>query len=67
MYIIYLLYMSFIYFRRAPNLIMQIIALALFLMANHNFFGFYYVTFAAMWVQYQIYKLQTEDTMEELV
>ncbi|MBJ7882714.1 O-antigen ligase family protein [Gelidibacter salicanalis] len=66
-YIMYLLYMSFIYFHRAPNLIMQIIALSLFLMANHNFFGFYYVTFAAMWVQYQIYKLKTEDKLKEIV
>lgn len=59
-YIFYLMYMSFIYFQRAPNLLMQIIALSLFLMANHNFFGFYYVTFAAMWIQYEIYKLNIE-------
>ena len=33
---------------------MQSIALSLFLLANHNFFTFYYVSFAAMWIQYQI-------------
>ncbi|WP_179354448.1 O-antigen ligase family protein [Winogradskyella vidalii] len=54
-YFIHLLAWSTIHFKKAPNLIMQIIALVLFLMANHNFFGFFYLTFAAMWIQYQIY------------
>ena len=54
LYIGYLLVMSIFYFNKKPNLIMQSIALSLFLLANHNFFTFYYVSFAAMWIQYQI-------------
>ena len=59
-YIAYLMTMSFVYFNKKPNLIMQIIALSMFLLANHNFFGFYYVSFAAMWIQYQIYLARTD-------
>jgi len=66
-YIGYLLTMSIIYFNKKPNLVMQIIALSLFLMANHNFFTFYYVSFAAMWIQYQLYLCKTEDDKNELV
>ena len=60
-YIVYLMVMSFVYFNKKPNLIMQTIALSMFLLANHNFFTFYYVSFAAMWIQYQIYVAKTED------
>tara|TARA_R110002096_G_scaffold249284_2_gene441648 strand:+ start:1602 stop:2711 length:1110 start_codon:yes stop_codon:yes gene_type:complete len=45
---------GYIYFKQAPNLIMQTIALSLVLLANHNFFNFYYITFAVMWTQYQL-------------
>ena len=47
---------------------MQIIALSLFLMANHNFFTFYYVSFAAMWIQYQIElaKKEKDDDVENV-
>ncbi|WP_179334807.1 O-antigen ligase family protein [Winogradskyella costae] len=55
-YIGYILYWSISFFKRAPNLIMQTIALVMFLLANHNFFIFYFVSFAAMWIQYQIYE-----------
>ncbi len=54
-YISYLFYWSIYYFKEKPNLIMQTIALAMFLLANHNFFTFYFVSFTAMWIQYQIY------------
>tara|TARA_R110002096_G_scaffold251769_1_gene444699 strand:+ start:4490 stop:5590 length:1101 start_codon:yes stop_codon:yes gene_type:complete len=50
----YLTYWSIYFFKLEPNLIMQTIALAMFLLANHNFFTFYFVTFCAMWIQYQI-------------
>jgi hypothetical protein len=40
---------------------MQTIALSLFLLANHNFFTFYYVSFAAMWIQYQIELAKNDD------
>ncbi|WP_394972466.1 O-antigen ligase family protein [uncultured Croceitalea sp.] len=53
-YLIYLLYNSFMLFNKAPNLLMQSVALSVFLLANHNFFNFYYITFIAMWIQYQI-------------
>lgn len=56
--IIYFFYWSIFFFKRSPNLIMQSISLSLFLMANHNFFNFYFVTFAAMWIQYQIVDLK---------
>ena len=45
---------GYVYFKYAPNLIMQTIALSLVLLANHNFFNFYYFTFATMWIQYQL-------------
>jgi O-antigen ligase len=64
-YIGYLIVMSIIYFNKKPNLIMQVIGLSLFLMANHNFFTFYYVSFAAMWIQYQIEVVKNEDYIEE--
>lgn len=53
-YIFYLLYQSLILFDKAPNLLMQSIGLSIFLLANHNFFNFYYITFLAMWIQSQI-------------
>lgn len=64
-YIGYLIIMSLKYFKKAPNLIMQIIGLSLFLLANHNFFTFYYVSFAAMWIQYQIYKFKNEPIVKD--
>jgi O-antigen ligase len=60
-YIARLFIKSFTYFKPAPHLIMQTISLAVFLLANHNFFTFYYMTFAAMWIQYQIYKLDNNE------
>ena len=60
-----LIIMSLKYFKKAPNLIMQIIGLSLFLLANHNFFTFYYVSFAAMWIQYQIYKFKNEPIVKD--
>lgn len=66
-YIVYLIIMSLIYFNKKPNLMMQIIALSIFLLANHNFFTFYYVSFAAMWVQYQVYNVKTENEKEDLL
>ena len=63
-YIGYLLAMSLLYFKKKPNLIMQAIALSLFLMANHNFFGFYFVSFAAMWIQYQIHLCKQDEQNE---
>jgi len=63
-YIGYLLIMSLFYFNKEPNLIMQTIALSLFLMANHNFFSFYYVSFAAMWIQYQIELVRKNEKYE---
>lgn len=59
-YISYLFYWSIYFFRNSPNLIMQTIALAMFLLANHNFFVFYFVTFTAMWIQYQIFIKKNE-------
>ena len=56
--------MSLFYFNKEPNLIMQTIALSLFLMANHNFFSFYYVSFAAMWIQYQIELVRKNEKYE---
>jgi O-antigen ligase len=67
LYIGYLIVMSIIYFTRKPNLIMQMIGLSLFLMANHNFFTFYYVSFAAMWIQYQIHIAKSEEQQLQLV
>ena len=65
-YIGYLIVMSIVYFNKKPNLIMQIIALSLFLMANHNFFTFYYVSFAAMWIQYQIEVAKNEEEFDDI-
>lgn len=53
-YIAYLFYWSIYFFKNSPYLIMQTIALALFLLTDHNFFAHYYVLFGAMWIQYQI-------------
>lgn len=73
-YMIYLFYWSIYFFRVASFLIMQTIALFIFLLTNHNFFAFYYVTFAAMWIQFQIVKLKenkksndNEKTMNSLL
>ena len=52
--IIYIIYWSILLFKYSPNLIMQTIAVTVFLLTNHNFFTFYYITFALMWIQYQI-------------
>lgn len=54
-YMFYLFYWSVIFFRTNPNLIMQTVALSLFLLTDHNFFTFYHVMFVAMWIQYQIH------------
>jgi hypothetical protein len=64
-YIGYLIVMSINYFKSRPNLIMQTIALSMFLLANHNFFTFYYVSFAAMWIQYQIEDAKKEKENNE--
>ncbi len=53
-YILFLLARSFTLFPRTPNLFMQCIGFSVFLMANHNFFNFFYIIFCAMWLQYQI-------------
>lgn len=66
LYIGYLLVMSIFYFNKKPNLIMQSIALSLFLLANHNFFTFYYVSFAAMWIQYQIEVAKNDIKTDEI-
>lgn len=50
----YLFYWSIYFFKTHPYLIMQIIALAVFLLTDHNFFVNYFMTFVAMWIQYQI-------------
>ncbi|UOY06091.1 O-antigen ligase family protein [Muricauda sp. SCSIO 64092] len=55
-YIFYHLFWSIRLFSKAPNLVMQYIALSVFLMANHNFFNFFYILFCAMWLQIQINK-----------
>lgn len=56
LYFLYLFYWSFILFKTKPFLLMQTIALSLFLLSNHNFFDFYYLTFATMWIQHKIIK-----------
>lgn len=66
-YIGYLIIMSINYFKTSPNLIMQVIALSLFLLANHNFFTFYYVSFAAIWIQYQIYDIKNTIPEEDIL
>ena len=50
----YMMYWGLVLFKYAPNIIMHTIALSLFLLANHNFFNFYYIAFATMWIQSQI-------------
>jgi O-antigen ligase len=50
----YMFYWGFMLFKYAPNIIMHTIALSMFLLANHNFFNFYYIAFATMWIQSQI-------------
>ncbi|RXJ45965.1 O-antigen ligase family protein [Gelidibacter gilvus] len=68
-YFIYLFYWSIYFFKETPYLIMQTIALSVFLLANHNFFNFYYLTLVAMWIQYQIVKqkrlLSNTNTLTE--
>lgn len=56
-------YKSWRYFKEAPFLIMQTTSLAVFLLANHNFFTFYYMIFTAMWIQYQLEKLDEENSI----
>ncbi|WP_418501164.1 O-antigen ligase family protein [Flagellimonas sp.] len=51
---LYLLFKGVTLFKIAPNILMQAIAISIFLLANHNFFNFYYITFLAMWLQYQV-------------
>lgn len=53
-YIMYLIYWSIRYFKDKPFLFMQTLALSLYLMSNHTFFDSYYLTFTAMWIQFQI-------------
>lgn len=53
-YIGYLFYWSFFLFKKAPYLIMQTIAVALYLLTDHNFFVNYYIILITMWIQYQI-------------
>lgn len=60
-YFIYLFYWSLYFFKKAPYLVMQVITLFLFLLANHNFFDFYYLIFAIMWVHWQIEVLKMSD------
>ncbi len=63
-YIGFLFYWSYHFFKQSPNLIMQTISLSVFLLANHNFFTFYYMSFSAIWIQYQIIKLKKETANE---
>ncbi|WP_047546298.1 O-antigen ligase family protein [Psychroserpens sp. Hel_I_66] len=53
-YMAYLFFWSIYFFKKTPYLIMQTIALSMFLLTDHNFFTHYYVLFATMWIQYQI-------------
>ncbi|WP_179347758.1 O-antigen ligase family protein [Winogradskyella pacifica] len=66
-YISYLFFKSYVFFKEAPFLIMQTISLSVFLLANHNFFTFYYMTFASMWIQYQIYKLNNQKDEDKFL
>lgn len=50
----YLFFQSISIFKRNPNLLLQTIALSVFLLANHNFFNFFYITLTAMWIHHQI-------------
>jgi O-antigen ligase len=60
---LYMLYKGIVLFRYAPHILMQAIGIAVFLLANHNFFNFYYITFLAMWLQYQI--ITNEERLPE--
>ncbi|UII79912.1 O-antigen ligase [Flagellimonas sp. CMM7] len=51
---LFMLYKGLLLYRLAPNILMQGIGISVFLMANHNFFNFYYITFLSMWLQHQI-------------
>jgi len=51
---LYLLIKGIALFSVAPNILMQAIGISVFLLANHNFFNFYYITFLTMWLQYQV-------------
>jgi O-antigen ligase len=66
-YIGRLLFKSLVYFKESPYLIMQTISLSVFLLANHNIFNFYYMSFAAFWIQYQIYKLDIGESNDEKI
>lgn len=58
-YIGYLLIRSFGVFKDEPHLFLLMICLSMFLLTNHNFFNFYYITFLTMWTQFEISKAQT--------
>lgn len=69
LYISYLFYWSIYFFKKTPYLIMQTIALALFLLTDHNLFVSYYLVFGVMWIQYQIVEqkkllVNTENQIE---
>ena len=66
-YIGRLLFKSLVFFKESPYLIMQTISLSVFLLANHNIFNFYYMSFAAFWIQYQIYKLDIVESNDEKI
>ncbi|WP_084203504.1 O-antigen ligase family protein [Psychroserpens damuponensis] len=53
-YMGYLVFWSIYFFNRTPYLIMQTIAVTMFLLTDHNFFTHYYVLLVTMWIQYQI-------------
>ena len=50
----HLFYWSIYFFKKTPYLIMQTIALSMFLLTDHNFFHLYHVVLVTMWIQYQI-------------
>lgn len=55
-YIGYLIFWSFRFFKKSPFILLLTIALALYLLTDHNFFVSYYLLIATMWIQYQIIK-----------
>ncbi|WP_190808457.1 O-antigen ligase [Flagellimonas sp. S3867] len=57
-FIAYLLIRSFKVFKQEPHLFLLMICLSMFLLTNHNFFNFYYITFLTMWTQFEIDKAQ---------